>query len=277
MNITKAAWLSMCRAMRFPQGNKNQLLFHVIGIDDTGAPIEAAWMSEWREKCAAPNLQTLEHVQGNRSISANMRTGFRWAAARTELDLIVNIDSDLLVVADFFGRIRSDYQIVKQSCRTAVTSGYSSALSPRAFGANFVFDLETYRDLVDILIREDPHQWEWAWDEAIGNVHLYACDFWPPRPSSSYAQHVVSTEGLHFERDGHKEVGRGFVWDEFNSALSHQLQPQEHCGAVDGGCNCVGVSQYCNEKNGWCGDTATHKAASTTGKYDCVKSNRSWW
>jgi hypothetical protein len=83
MNITKAAWLSLCRAMRFPQGKQQHLLFHLIGIDDSGAPIEASWLADWRERCAAPNLQTLEHVVGLRSISDNMRLGFRWAAART--------------------------------------------------------------------------------------------------------------------------------------------------------------------------------------------------
>jgi hypothetical protein len=80
MNITKAAWLSLCRAMRTASQDKG--VFHLIAIDDSGAPIQSSWLSEWRERCAAPNLQTVEHVMGLRSISDNMRTGFRWAAAR---------------------------------------------------------------------------------------------------------------------------------------------------------------------------------------------------
>ena len=60
------------------------------------------------------------------------------------MDLIVNLDSDLLCAADLFGRLRSDYAVVKTACAVAVTSGYTSALWPVAYGANFVFDLETY-------------------------------------------------------------------------------------------------------------------------------------
>ena len=87
MQIVNATWLSMCRAMRKAQG---RIHFHVIAIDDSGhIPTthsdsnftgvghdqHKAWLRQWRATCATPNLQTLERIEGSRSIAKNMRTG----------------------------------------------------------------------------------------------------------------------------------------------------------------------------------------------------------
>ena len=43
----------------------------------------------------------------------------------------------------------------------------------------------------------------------------------------------------------------------------------DRCGPLHNNqrCNCHGGNLYCNEKNGWCGNTAAHKAGSQSGKY----------
>jgi hypothetical protein len=52
--------------------------------------------------------------------------------------------------------------------------------------------------------------------------------------------------------------------------------PDNRCGPLfqDKVCNCAGdfpKALYCNEKNGWCGDTPAHRNAQSSTTYDCVK------
>ena len=87
MQLVNITWLSLCRAMRKAQG---KIIFHVIAIDDSGhIPTthsdsnftgvghqqHKAWLRQWRATCATPNLQTLDRIEGARSIAKNMRTG----------------------------------------------------------------------------------------------------------------------------------------------------------------------------------------------------------
>jgi hypothetical protein len=52
--------------------------------------------------------------------------------------------------------------------------------------------------------------------------------------------------------------------------------PGNRCGPLfqDKVCNCAGEfpkALYCNERNGWCGDTPAHRDAQSSTRYDCVK------
>ena len=48
-----------------------------------------------------------------------------------------------------------------------------------------------------------------------------------------------------------------------------QSAATQRCGAQFGSCNCIGKSQWCAERSGWCGVSSQHRQRSTTGAYDC--------
>jgi hypothetical protein len=264
VHAAKAAWMSLCRAMR--QDPRN--VFHAIAIDDTTGHNStsswgvrhAAWLAEWRASCDAPNLATLVHIDGERSVGKNLRRGFNWAATLTlnqrtgarfsdsliqrnlvgplvlresdgeqRVDYVMNLDSDMLLTADFFERIVADYVVAQSTCPTPVISGYTSATMDKAYGPNFVFDMKTLHEIVEPLMQlEDRWNGEekgHAWDSEIGWRSRDACGFWVPRPLASYAQHIVSEDGMHFAQDGELEQARLFVWDPYNWKLARALQP----------------------------------------------------
>ena len=89
LKVAKATWLSLCRAMRRTRGRE----FHVIAIDSAAVPSgnsQLQWLREWRGSCKAPNLQTLMHVEGHKSIAKNMKMGYEWAS---QYEYIMNLDS----------------------------------------------------------------------------------------------------------------------------------------------------------------------------------------
>jgi len=51
--------------------------------------------------------------------------------------------------------------------------------------------------------------------------------------------------------------------------VSSQTAPKEKCGPLEGKCNCVGHSQYCNPINGWCGNTFAHYKKGKDSPYSC--------
>ena len=100
----------------------------------------AAWLAEWRASCASTNLATLAHVKGERSLAKNLRRGFTWADSLDmddveggQLDYLMNLDSDLLLAANFFERVRADYAVARSACGTPVISGYASARNAKAY------------------------------------------------------------------------------------------------------------------------------------------------
>ena len=133
MKLAEATWQSLCRAMgaaKVLEGGAPT--FNVMMIDDSGA-IDAgykrrndgsgtiqtytgrqgpeataseAWVQTQRIKCEKSNkdvkLGTVVRLEGFHDISLNMQRGFRWAS---QYDYIVNIDSDLLLIPDFFVRM----------------------------------------------------------------------------------------------------------------------------------------------------------------------------
>eukprot|EP01048_Picozoa_sp_COSAG05_P011153 COSAG05_NODE_1032_length_6088_cov_23.885624_3_plen_637_part_00 len=118
--VAHFAWLSICRAMRVAK----RATFHIIAIDDMVVedPVGASdrlpavnrsdfngrtnthfddghfssqrsqeqWLREWRVSCDTPNLQTLLHVEGRKSIAKNMKMGYEWAS---QYHYIMNLDS----------------------------------------------------------------------------------------------------------------------------------------------------------------------------------------
>merc|ERR1712091_599900 len=74
--------------------------------------------------------------------------GYRWAAIERRADMITNIDGDLLLVKDFFSQAYTRYQEIKADCSTPIWSGYTSAIEDTAYGANYLFDRDTYEDWV---------------------------------------------------------------------------------------------------------------------------------
>ena len=93
------------------------------------------------------------------------------------------------------------------------------------YSANYAFSLETFQAFVAPLMSNEA-RWDPAWDEVLGAVHDEHCGFCIPRPLTSYAQHITNKEGLHFKRDGGREKGKLFPWDDFNWALSYSIDPE---------------------------------------------------
>jgi len=250
--ISATSWLSLCRAMR----NVPMDEFNVIFIDDrgkasfrpfhaltnnapAGGPLSGtfddqgfiryvgrpgfepgsavAWEKDRRQACNAPNLIELRRVQGFHNIDQNMQRGFLWAS---KFDMIINADSDLFFIRDYFDRIHSDYEKKTHDCPYPIISGYTSALFGLAYGANYVFSRETYKTVVAL-----PIQVRAPWDEALSEEHVRWCAEWPSRPATSYIQHYANKDGIHYSRDGHKEKGWNFPWDSYNIELVLKLDP----------------------------------------------------
>jgi hypothetical protein len=174
-----AAWLSLCHAMRHARSQR----FHVIALDDTGQIAKdcskqqekgsegastsahcqrhATWLKRWRAACTAPNLLTLERVRGAGAIGRNILTGYRWASQHDHADLIMNLDSDMLLAQDFFALVSADLTAAHAACETPVVSGYSSQKWRKAFGANFVFSKATFGNFVERVSAEI--EWDGPW------------------------------------------------------------------------------------------------------------------
>lgn len=241
--IANASWVSLCRAIR-----NSDDLFHVVFIDDKGGPESGTfkepegfvryvgragfdslstttWEAEMRQACGASNLVTLQRLQGFHNIDQNMRRGYRWAS---QFDLLMNIDSDLFFVPDFFERMLRDHHRRQQTCKYPIISGYTSALFDRAYGANFMFDRKTYQIVVEEAVEHRS-----PWDEALSEEHVRWCHEWPTRPGSfSYIQHFSSPDGIHYSRDGHREKGFNFAWDSYNIKLVLMLDNNYAAGAA---------------------------------------------
>eukprot|EP01048_Picozoa_sp_COSAG05_P011154 COSAG05_NODE_1032_length_6088_cov_23.885624_4_plen_517_part_00 len=89
LKAAKTSWLSLCRAMRETRGGR----FHIIAVDDahfSSQRSQEQWLREWRVSCDTPNLQTLLHVEGRKSIAKNMKMGYEWAS---QYHYIMNLDS----------------------------------------------------------------------------------------------------------------------------------------------------------------------------------------
>ena len=114
-------------------------------------------------RCGTSNLGALKRVQGWHDINKNMLRGYRWAA---QYDYIMNADSDLFFVPDYFSKILRDHRKRKETCEYPILSGYSSRLYVLVFGANYVFDQETYRVVVGPSIEHRI-----PWDDAISEEH----------------------------------------------------------------------------------------------------------
>jgi hypothetical protein len=67
--------------------------------------------------------------------------------------------------------------------------------------------------------------WDYAWDEQFNKLHSGKCHGVPTRPVRSYAHHMASTEGIHYDWNGDKEMGLGFQWDEFSMRLREEAFP----------------------------------------------------
>ena len=46
----------------------------------------------------------------------------------------MNLDSDMLVVEDYFAKVTKDLEITRNACETPIVSGYSSSIWKQAFG-----------------------------------------------------------------------------------------------------------------------------------------------
>ena len=102
--------------------------FDVMLIDDSdfipsGRAYEDCEGKKWRDECAAPNLQQLICTKGNRSIATNIRRGFEWAAELEMADYFMNIDSDMLIIDDFFDNVMHDLAVTEVACTTPIVSG----------------------------------------------------------------------------------------------------------------------------------------------------------
>ena len=91
--------------------------------------------------------------------------------------------------------------------------------------ANYALNVDTFHRMVAPLMANEE-RWDPAWDQVLGSLHAEQCGFWIPRPIMSYAQHITNKEGLHFKRDGGREKGKLFPWDDFNWALSYSIDPE---------------------------------------------------
>ena len=139
--------------------------------------------------------------------------------------------------------------------------------------ANYAFSLETFHHFVAPLMADEA-EWEPAWDEVLGIYHDQHCGFWMPRPLVSNAQHITNKEGLHYERDGEREGGKLFPWDDFNWALIYNINPEigpSRCtpcsaktctagGEIDGGVALInGMCPAFCSRNNYCGRTRAYQ------------------
>ena len=91
----------------------------------------------WERSCALPNLEQVTLTKGYGAIADNVVFGYQWAAGelsqesshpkhgyKYELptpiaraaDYVMNVDSDMLVTADFFVRMAAGYERARELC-----------------------------------------------------------------------------------------------------------------------------------------------------------------
>ena len=226
----------------------------------------------WERSCALPNLEQVTLTKGYGAIADNVVFGYQWAAGELSqesshpkhgykydlptpiaraADYVMNVDSDMLVTADFFVRMAAGYERARELCVYPVISGYTSNLQSKAYGPNFVFNIATYYHTVREIFNDvGGATWEErhgsyticdsgeadclaafqsdfsAWDDRLGQVHEARCGFWPLRDENiSLMHHMVNAEGIHYDRDGALEMGLRFPWDEFNLQLKTSVDP----------------------------------------------------
>ena len=168
MDIVDITWRSLCRAMARVNSTH---VFHIIAMDDSGEidpnhhldkdsaahAQHTEWLRLHRGSCA-PNLDTLLRTEGTRQVAMNMKVGFEWAASHEKTHFVMNLDSDMLLIENYFSRMTADYAAAEKSlgCMgNVIISGYASDLWKQAFGANFLFDKETFTSAVKPLSKFD--------------------------------------------------------------------------------------------------------------------------
>ena len=128
--MVNASWYSLCRAIRSAPRNHD---FSVIAVDDSGENFEtdaekSAWLISWRSSCQTSRLKRLARVKGTGDILKNLQIGFKWAMTHPKyvFDWVVNLESDMLLVKNFFFQMARDYRLALKECGNPLISGYAS-------------------------------------------------------------------------------------------------------------------------------------------------------
>jgi hypothetical protein len=144
--MVQVAWDSLTHAIQEATKAHPDWMFDVLVVDDTKhgswvpkSDFERIWICSAAEGCSNPG-----------DISMHTKRGYHWGC-QTGADLITNVDSDLLLVSDFFSLMHSAYskQTTKGECSTPIISGYSSRVNNLAYGANYLFNRKVTSDVLN--------------------------------------------------------------------------------------------------------------------------------
>jgi len=188
---SEASWNSLLRAVGFAKSKRPSWHFELLVIDNSKKgnwqpPVQGG-AGMWR--CARTHGCIISG-----QVWSHIDRGFEWAHM-IDSDYTVNLDSDALIVEDFFLRVYDQYQISKKLCESAVISVYTSpglaqlkakseSDSPLPCGANYMFGGTTYKTIMRPVFRAQLGSWysasvdtEWhqAWAGQVARQHTKAC------------------------------------------------------------------------------------------------------
>ena len=80
----------------------------------------------------------LKHIPTLVRLTSVSASGFQWAADHEKTQYIMNLDSDMLLVEDYFERVTDDLDTTRLVCDSPIVSGYASKRWGKAFGCVYI-------------------------------------------------------------------------------------------------------------------------------------------